>query len=227
MKNTILIVSVLSLLFFSCELDNYDGPTAGISGSFIDSQTGALVEQDLINGSVISLAEHGYDPVGIQYLAIKNDGTYQNSLLFENTYTVQPVRGNFYPVDPQEVAIGPNTILDFTVTPYLRIENPAITYENGKVTASFSIDQTGSSNVLRVGLFAHPNSVVGHPVQLFSVEEDLNRDVARNEVFTLEIDISGNSTVFDRADDFFFRIGAISNAAEAKYNYAPATRITL
>lgn len=212
---------------FSCELDNYDAPTASISGRFIDSQTGELVEQDLINGTVVQLAEHGYDPVGLQYLVVKNDGTYENRLLFENTYTVQPVRGNFYPIDEQEVQIGSNTTLDFTVTPYLRIINPQITYSNGKVIATFSIDQTGASNVRKIGLFAHPNSVVGQPVQVFSVESDLNRDVTSDEVFTLEIDVVTNSSIFDTAKDFFFRIGAIANAAESKYNYVPAERITL
>ena len=227
MKKSIYILLLFTVALFSCELDNYDAPTGGISGRFIDSQTGELVEQDLINGTVVQLAEHGYDPVGLQYLVVKNDGTYENRLLFENTYTVQPVRGNFYPIDEQEVQIGSNTTLDFTVTPYLRIINPQITYSNGKVTATFSIEQTGASNVRKIGLFAHPNAVVGQPVQVFSVENDLNRDVTSSEVFTLEIDVVTNSSIFDTAKDFYFRIGAIANAAESKYNYVPAERITL
>ncbi len=227
MKTPFYILCVFAMLLFSCELDNYDGPTAGISGRFVDAQTGDLIEQDLINGTVISLSEHGYDPVGIQYLVVKNDGTYENSLLFENTYTVQPVRGNFYPIDPQDVKIGKGTTLDFNVTPYLRIVDAQLSYAGGKVTATFKIDQTGASNVRRIGLFAHPNPVVGQPVQMYSVEEDLNRDVTSDEVFTLVIDVQANSSVFSRADDFFFRIGAVANAAESKYNYFPAQRITL
>jgi hypothetical protein len=227
MKKSFYILCAFVMLLCSCELDNYDSPTAGISGRFLDAQTGALVEQDLINGTVISLSEHGYDPVGIQYLVVKNDGTYQNDLLFANTYTVQPVRGNFYPVDAQDVKIGKSTTLDFTVTPYLRIKDAQITYAAGKVTATFKIDQTGAANVRKIGLFAHPDPVVGQPVQMYSVEADLNRDVNGSEVFTLEIDVQANSSVFSRADDFFFRIGAIANAAESKYNYHPAQRIKL
>ena len=227
MKASNYILGLFAFLLVSCDLDNFDAPTASISGKFIDSETGSLVEQDLINGSVISLAEHGYDPVALQYLIIKNDGTYENSLLFENTYTVQPVRGNFYPVDPQDVKISSGTVLDFTVTPYLRIIDPQIVYANGKVTATFKIDQTGPSNVRRIGLFAHPNPVVGQPVQMFSVETNLNRDVTPDEVFTLEIDVQANSSVFGREKDFFFRIGAVANASESKYNYYPAQRITL
>ena len=227
MKSSFYILSLFAVGLFSCELDNYDAPTASFAGQFIDAQTGALVEQDLINGTVIQLAEHGYDPVGLQYLVVKNDGTFENKLLFENTYTVQPVRGNFYPVDAQDLEIGSGTTMDFMVTPYLRIVNPQISYLNGKVTATFSIEQTGASNVRKIGFFAHPNSVVGQPVQSFSVENDINRDVSPDEVFTLEMDVAANSTIFGKADDFFFRIGAIANAAESKYNYVPAERITL
>lgn len=227
MKISFYIFCLFAVGLLSCELDNYDAPTASFSGQFIDAQTRALVEQDLINGTVIQLAEHGYDPVGLQYLIVKNDGTFENKLLFENTYTVQPVRGNFYPVDAQELKIGTGTVMDFMVTPYLRIINPQINYLDGKVTATFSVEQSGASNVRKIGFFAHPNSVVGQPVQMFSVEKDLNRDVTVDEVFTLVIDVAANSTIFGKADDFYFRIGAIANAAESKYNYVSAERITL
>ncbi|MCE7054289.1 DUF3823 domain-containing protein [Algoriphagus sp. AGSA1] len=227
MKNQLYILVLFAVGLFSCELDNYDAPTASISGRFVDAQTGELVEQDLIDGTVIQLAEHGYDPVGLQYLIVKNDGTFENKLLFENMYTVQPVRGNFYPLDEQVVKIASGTTLDFEVTPYLRIVNPQITYSNGIVTATFSIEQTGAANVRKIGLFAHPNPVVGQPVQVYSVENDLNRDVTEDEVFTIEIDVINNSSIFGKYNDFFFRIGAIANAAESKYNYVSAERITL
>lgn len=227
MKTSFYILFLLIAGLFSCELDNFDAPTASFAGKFIDSQTGELVEQDLVNGTVIQLAEHGYDPVGLQYLAVKNDGSFENRLLFENTYTVQPVRGNFYPLDEQEIRIASGTTMDFEVTPYLRILNPQISYSNGKVTATFNIEQTGAANVRKIGLFAHPNPVVGQPVQVFSVENDLNRDVTEDEVFTLEIEVANNSSVFGKYDIIFFRIGAIANAAESKYNYVTAERITL
>jgi hypothetical protein len=51
--------------------------------------------------------------------------------------------------------------------------------------------------------------------------------VLPDQLITLEMDVAANSTIFGKADDFFFRIGAIANAAESKYNYVPAERITL
>jgi hypothetical protein len=44
----ILLASLGSLV--SCELDNIEGPNAGLYGSFIDKTTGKLVEQDIIRG---------------------------------------------------------------------------------------------------------------------------------------------------------------------------------
>ena len=114
---------MLSMFFYACELDNYDYPDASITGRIIDSETNELVQSDLINGTTIKLIEHGYDPVSPQYLRVKSDGTYANTLLFSNTYTIQPDLRNFVQIDEQEVEIGKNTTLDFIVTPYLRINN--------------------------------------------------------------------------------------------------------
>ncbi|HMF73881.1 MAG TPA: DUF3823 domain-containing protein, partial [Flavitalea sp.] len=100
MKKITLIFLIAVVALSSCKKDNYDGPTAGLAGKFIDSKTGEAVQQDIIRGTQIEMIEHGYDPVSPQYLIVKNDGTYENSLLFANTYTVRPVRGNFIAVDP-------------------------------------------------------------------------------------------------------------------------------
>src|SRR5687768_10568762 len=102
----LLVISLFALTAFSaCKKDNYEGPDAGLSGKFIDAETGELVQQDIIRGTQIEMIEHGYDPVSPQFLIVKTDGTYENSLLFANTYTVRPVRGNFVTVEPQDVTI--------------------------------------------------------------------------------------------------------------------------
>ena len=112
-----------SFLMVSCSLDNMVGPTAELNGSIIDAQTGALVEQDIIRGCVIELREHGYDPVSVQELIIKNDGTYKNSRLFEAMYQVNTIRSNFIPVDTMNIMIKGVTTQDFSVTPYIRIND--------------------------------------------------------------------------------------------------------
>ena len=43
-----LFIAMSALILHSCELDNYDGPDATLSGRIIDKETGELVEQDII-----------------------------------------------------------------------------------------------------------------------------------------------------------------------------------
>ena len=41
-----LFIAMSALILHSCELDNYDGPDATLSGRIIDKETGELVEQE-------------------------------------------------------------------------------------------------------------------------------------------------------------------------------------
>lgn len=231
MKNIKILLILIGITGTSCELnklDNYEGPTAGLFGKIIDDETGELVQQDIIRGSVIEIVEHGYDPVSPQYLIIKNDGTYANTRLFANTYTVQPVRGNFKVVDPQDVKIAGQTELDFRVTPYIRIEEATITKNGEIITATFKLEQTSVSNILKVGLYAHPDPHVGEPMQLAKEELNVNAVVDPNQVFTIELDVYSDPDLFNNiGDTYFFRIGALIDVPEAKYNYAPAVSISL
>lgn len=232
MKNIKILLILIGLAgITSCELnqlDNYEEPTAGLYGNFIDEETGDLVQQDIIRGTIIEITEHGYDPVTPQYLIVKNDGTYANSRLFANTYTIQPVRGNFKVVDPQEVEIKGQTELNFMVTPYIRIKDAEITKEGSIIRASFKLEQTSVSNVLKIGLYAHLDPHVGEPMQLAKVEENVSAIVDPNQTFTLEMDIFDDPDLFNNeGKTFFFRIGALIDVPEAKFNYTSAVSIDL
>ena len=118
-----------ALILHSCELDNYDGPDATLSGRIIDKETGELVEQDIIRGTQIEFIEHGYDNPLTQYMVIKNDGTYANKMMFANDYTIQIRSANFPATEPVEITIKGNTTYDFEVIPYLRIKDVQIKIE--------------------------------------------------------------------------------------------------
>jgi hypothetical protein len=215
------------IVFSSCEKDNYDGPTAGLSGRFIDAQTGELVPQDIIRGTQIEIVEHGYGEGEKQYLTVKNDGTYDNSLLFENMYTIQPVRGNFIPVEPQDFRITKGSTLDFTVTPYLRVRDANIALNGTKVVATFKLDQNVTTNVKKIGLYAHSDSRVGEPMRLVAAEQDINGAIDPDQVYTLEIDLPANSSQLKPGNNYYFRAGAVIDNSEAKFNYSPTVRIAV
>ena len=146
------------------KVDNFDGPDASLSGSIIDAETNELVQTDVIEGTTIKIIEHGYDPVTPQYLRVKNDGTYSNTMLFKNTYTVQPDQRNFFQIDEQEIEIKNNTILDFKVIPYVRISNLNVTKVANTVIATFNLSSSDGSPVKTISMFASNQPTVGNAI---------------------------------------------------------------
>jgi hypothetical protein len=227
-KYIILLLASLGSLV-SCELDNIEGPNAGLYGSFIDKTTGKLVEQDIIRGGELELREFGYKNVLPQYLNYKVDGTFADSKLFANKYKVFPVKTNFQPIDTMEVTINGQTKLDIVVDPYIRILNPTITKTEKLITATFSLEQTGFGNVSKIGLYAGADANVGEPMRLVKVDKTINTPVAPinpSIVYTLTIN---TATELDLKVGklYFFRIGALYTAPNARYNYATAVPIQL
>jgi len=228
MKNSryILFIVLGLFLFSSCELDNYDAPTASLSGSIIDIVTGELIQSDIIAGTKIELIEDGYDNPSSMRLVVKNDGTYQHTMLFENTYSMPPIRGgNFVPqTDTVRIEIKGDTKHDFEVLPYIRVKDASITIDGLKVTGKFKLEQTVDTlKVLRIGLFAHREPQVGEPLQSGRQLRVINRTVSPDEEFTLDLTLRARD--FPLGQQYHFRVGAVIDAPEAKYNYAPAVRL--
>lgn len=223
----ILIILFMSLLIPSCELDNYDVPDAQIHGSFLDFETGELVEQDIINGAVIEFVETGYTQ--IQIMPIKNDGTYRNNLIFSGEYTFTPKRGNFEPLEPQIVQVKGDTKLDFIVKPFVRINNVEIFRNGDYIKAVFTVKQTGYDQLLKVALFAFSEPSVGFSINSARIEIPVGKWLAEETTYSIQMPINesndGRSVNPKPGKPYFFRIGAIVDFPEAKYNYAPAVRI--
>lgn len=227
------VISRISIILFtllcitSCELDNYNAPNAQIHGSFIDYETGELVEQDIINGSVIEYVETGYSQ--IQTMVIKNDGTYRNNLIFSGEYTFTPKRGNFEPLDPQVVQVKGDTKLDFIVKPYVRISNIEVFRNGNYIKAIFTVKQTGYDPLSRVALFAFSEPSVGYSINSAGIEIPIGKWLAEATTYSIQMPINESndkkSVNPKPGKPYFFRVGAIADVPEGKYNYAPAVRI--
>ncbi len=220
------IVTLSALLIISaCKLDNYDAPSATLYGAFIDAERGGLVEQDIIRGTTIEYVEAGYAAKAKEYMVVKNDGTYRNTMLFPNHYEVTPVRGNFAAIAPQEINISGQTKLDFAVLPYIRLKDLDIRKEGTRIVATFKLQQTIGKPVSRVGIYAHPDMSVGASLHTALVEKNINAVADSNQVFTLELDIAATPSL-TTGKPYFFRVGALIDVPEAKFNYAKAVRLT-
>ena len=218
------------VLFNSCELakvDNYDVPDASIYGGIYDIETGELVEQDIIRGTQIEYTENKYNNPQTQYLVVKNDGTYRNDQMFASSYTITPVRGNFVEAQKMGVEVKGETKIDFKVQPYIRIKNAKIEKVGNKIVATFNLNQTVPNTVSKIALFAHDEKNVGDPLNIVSSKMAIDSVTEETTQYTLEINLDDNSGKLKPGNEYYFRIGALINAPEAKFNYAPAVRITL
>lgn len=229
MKKIKLYISVLLLVMAvsACKIDNYPAPDAQLYGTFLDAETNEPVEQDIIRGSTIEFIEHGYASQTKQVMIVKNDGTYRNNLIFANTYTITPVRGNFVPTEPQEVTVTGKTQLDFKVQPYIRVKDVKIEKVGTKVVATFKLQQTVINKVKKIGLYAHPEPAVGEPIRTVLADQEINAVTDPNKIYQLEIDVPSNSSNLKTGSQYFFRVGALIDAPESKFNYAKAVRLTL
>ena len=221
--NNFYILVIVALLFGSCELDNYDAPDAKFFGSIVDSETNEKIPQDLIQGSVIEYIEQGFENPQIQQLRFKADGTFRNNLMFSGTYQIQPVRGNFQAVLAEMIDINGDTEYTFNTIPYIRINDVTmeLNADSSKVIASFKLEQTVSSPVKSLMLVADLNPSVGVGIRTATQGANINSVVDPNEVFTLEL----KTKSLDKGKDYFFRVCALIDVPEAKYNFNEAIRI--
>lgn len=215
---------VAAVSFTGCMKDNFQGPDAQIFGKVIDAETGELIQQDLTRGSMIIYNEHGWENPEDQKMNFKVDGTYRNNLMFSGVYDFFFEETNFViPEKMCDVRIkkGKNE-LDFKVIPYIRVSEVDIRSEGDKIKATFSITPTGDFNVNQVGLFGHPDFIVGYYSSDVRATQDVKASFkGEKRTYSLEID----SKEFKNKGDCWFRVGAIADVPNAKYNYAPAVCI--
>mgnify|MGYP003199778560 CR=1 FL=1 len=207
MKATFYLLTIIffSICFVACEKDNLDiAPNATFGGEIRDMETGELVEQEIIRGSQIYFIELGWDNPPVQAMAVKNDGTFQNNLMFAGDYKIILNKGNYIPQDT----------IDFRIN------------KGNKVVAKFSLQQYTVDPVKTIALFAHTESHVSSNIQTAKVSSEINTAVSPLTEYELSMDLS-QTTGIEREHSYFFRIGALSSTSEAKYNYSPAVEIDL
>lgn len=226
MKTNILyILAIVTILFSSCELDNYDAPNAKFFGSIIDTETDEKIPQDLIQGAVIEYIELGFENPPIQQLRFKADGSFRNNLMFAGSYQVQPVRGNFKPVLAETIEISGDTEYTIRTVPYIRVKDVSLELnaDTSRITATFKLEQTVGEPVKSIMLIADLNPSVGIGIRTVSKGKSVRKVVDPNEEFSIELKI----TKLEKGNDYFFRVCALIDVPEAKYNFCDAIRLTL
>ena len=105
----------------SCGKDNYALPEETFKGSFIDKDTGELLQVG--PGDLrIRMYEYSWsdNPTPYDFNA-KQDGTFNNTKIFKGTYGIVP-EGPFVPLEEIRLEIEGEVQHDFYVEPFLRVE---------------------------------------------------------------------------------------------------------
>jgi hypothetical protein len=258
MKNILILFACMMFLMTSCSLfdiDNYEPYNASISGVFKDATTGANVGQEckyvnVYGGNIgtpttgyITAFEKGWDYEAAQNWLVKYDGSYSNTQIFAGTYRLEAKQNNFYPVIKEDVALekGSNTI-DWTVTPYLRVIDPVITFDASakKFKATFKVqfgDATKANKIYKAVFCAYPDTFVGIYLNNCSADPEASATTGivadGTTVNTLYINpatASNNAEFKYSPRTHYFRIAvcATGNGYNSSYfyNYSPTVSIT-
>lgn len=227
-KFVIYILSIISLLITSCniyDLDNYGAPDSIFHGQVIDKETGDTIQQELILGSVIEYVELGFENPQIQQLRFHTKGTFRNNLMFSGEYTVQPVRGNFFIPEVDTIRIEDITEYTFKTLPYLRIKDVVIEmHPTGKyVIGKFKIEQVSGEKVRNIALAAGDGPDIGITLQTTGYIKGINKVVDPTKEFVTGV----LSNDFENGKTYYFRVGALIDIPEAKYNWSKPIKFTV
>ena len=148
MKNKFnyILLFLLGVSFMSCEKDNYDPPKSPLSGRVLYQGTPLHLQPNRVS---YELFQDGFGKSGPITGTVTAEGAY-SQLLFNGTYTmiIREGQGPFLwgeSVDnlKSEVVIQVNgaTEMDIEVLPYWMINNPNMSFGDGKVTGTLGLEQ--------------------------------------------------------------------------------------
>ncbi|MCE7043604.1 DUF3823 domain-containing protein [Dyadobacter sp. CY312] len=193
---------VATSLLTSCEKDNRAEPKSVLKGRIVHDGQAVGVRS---NGVQLEIWQSGYQLFTKIPVYINQDGTFSASL-FDGDYKLVRLRGNGPWVDNTDtinVALRGTQELDVPVTPYFIFRNDTYSKGEGKVSATFNLQQVNTSRTLeRVNLYVgttmivDPNNNGGNAQQLAAAITDLTKPITLTA--TLSPALAGREYVYAR-----------------------------
>lgn len=207
----------------SCAVDTYDLPGETICGTLRDADGNQLITEQP-NGFTVRLQEAGASTY-IDFWG-KPDGTYRNTKVFAGRYTVEPRDGAFFPVDPVEVDIEGELVLDFEIVPYLYIDNVSIQAADDDITATYSIRKSrpdvGKISMARL-LVSKWNPNLGMNYMDYENALDLSgTDDAEIEGQTYTQTVEN---ILESGVTYYARVAVLATNSAGRYNFSPVFEI--
>lgn len=216
---------LLFAIFSSCEIDNFDGPDAGIRGVVVDNTTNEGIQTEQPNGYKIRLIEDGYENVIPLDFWGKADGSFLNTQLFSNSYTVSVLEGPFIAPAEQKVTLDGVSEVTFAVTPYMTINasEPVVVGNNIEVSYTLSKPAEVLDDIVKSTTLVAKVPNVSNSVSEYSVSSDLSGfDYS-------EIAITSYTDVIEDlpSGEYYVRVGGRTNNSMGRYNYSKVFKITI
>lgn len=143
-----LLIFIISVSFFSCEIDNYEAPQLTLTGKIVDSQTNELVESGGVNaGTIIKF----YEDDSSQPLIFNTlpEGTFKNSKVFGGNYTYV-AEGPFQMAadGPQNLNLTKSTEIEVKVIPNVRVVIEVVESSGSSATVNLTYDKIATDQPL-------------------------------------------------------------------------------
>lgn len=236
-----LMLGVAMLSLASCQkIDNWDEPNARLYGNVIDSYTGENLMMDQNDWQIRIWDGTWTEKTGTkaipQNLAVMKDGVYNNSKLFSGTYDMLPYDGPFWPVDTLKgVVLNNETKQDFTVTPYLQIQDFTATLNGTNLTLTCTVKApkiTGLPNLYEVKPFLSLTTFCGNS-NYINIPEYNNMRKSINKSWAAEVGTADSKAYtigplpVKSGYTYYVRVGANVNALSRRYNYSPIVKVVV
>ena len=223
MKTKILFIAAcVCFLLASCEYDNYDAPSAKLSGRVVYNDAPVGVRT---NGTQLELWQDGYELYTKIPVYIAQDGTFSASL-FNGQYKLVRLSGAPWedqPMDTIRIEVKGNTVVDVPVKPYFIIKNESYQKGTGNViTVKFTIEKVvESADVKSVNFYLGEGILTDHNKNEYKGERDLSGLVLGQET-TMTATIPEKMLKNGYA---FARIGVQSNKSN-EYFYTQVQKVS-
>lgn len=215
MKKTCYLI-VVSALMAGCELDNYEAPSATLSGKVIDFETGeSIANGGVNNGTRIQLFEgNATQPIITNSFP---DGHFVNAALFPGDYKLVTLGAFEMVEDTMRVTVAENTTADVKVIPNVRLK--AVLQDFDETTAIVKVTYSKVAEEQVLNQLAIVWSTIDNPNMFtFFGGGQQTMDVASENltagdvIFTIT-DLKPETT-------YYVRAAAVTNNPGNYYNYS-------
>lgn len=211
MKNILIIITVLSLLFAACGKDNYDKPTSIISGqvSYKGKPIGVRGTGEVVK---LQLYQEGFELNAPVQVYVGQDGSFK-SKIFDGKYKLIATNNNgpwLNSTDTVRFELNGSTTVNYEVTPYYTIDNVKLSLDaTQKLSSSFTINKVfDNASVNYYMLLVSRTAFVDDATNIFRKDyQDGKTEINLSEDLSQLKEVSGSGPLFAR-------VGVRANAGD-------------